>query len=74
MDTEKILEKIIHKRLYIFLQVNGLLIPNQFGFRKKHSTDYAIVQVLNKITESFANKEPLIGIYQRCLIQLIMTF
>ena len=59
----KILEKIIHKRLYIFLQVNGLLIPNQFGFRKKHSTDYAIVQVLNKITESFANKEHLIGIF-----------
>ena len=62
-SISKILEKIIHKRLYIFLQVNGLLIPNQFGFRKGHSTDLAIIQLLDKITESFANKEHLIGIF-----------
>ena len=59
----KILEKIIHKRLYSFLNINDLLISNQFGFRKGHSTDYAIVQLLNKITESFANKEHIIGIF-----------
>ena len=50
------LEKIIHKRLYTFLNNNNLLISNQFGFRKGHSTDYAIVQLLNKITESFTKK------------------
>ena len=40
-----------------------MLIPNQFGFRKGHSTDYAIIQLLDKITESFANKEHIIGVF-----------
>lgn len=62
-SISKILEKIVHKRLYIFLNINNLLVPNQFGFRKKYSTDYAIVQLLNKVTECFANKEHLIGIF-----------
>ena len=39
-----------------------MLIHNQFGFRKGHSTDYAIIQLLDKITESFANKEHIIGV------------
>ena len=55
--------KIIYKRLYLFLNVNNLLIPNQFGFRKGHSTDYAIIQLLDKITESFANQEHIIGVF-----------
>ena len=62
-SISKILEKIIYKRLYFFLNVNNLLIPNQFGFRKGHSTDYAIIQLLDKITESFANKEHIIGVF-----------
>ena len=55
-SMSKILEKIIYKRLYIFLQVNDILIPNQYGFRKKYSTDYAIIKLLDKITECFAEK------------------
>ena len=62
-SISKILEKIIYKRLYFFLNVNNLLIPNQFGFRKGYSTDYAIIQLLDKITESFANKEHIIGVF-----------
>ena len=62
-SMSKILEKIIYKRLYIFLQVNDILIPNQYGFRKHYSTDFAIIKLLNKITECFANKEHLIGIF-----------
>ena len=62
-SISKILEKIIYRRIYIFLQVNSILIPNQYGFRKKYSTDFAIVSLLNKITECFANKEHLIGIF-----------
>ena len=62
-SLSKILEKIIYKRLYIFLQVNDILIPNQYGFRKHYSTDFAIIKLLNKITECFANKEHLIGIF-----------
>ena len=59
----KILEKIIHQRLYDFLNCNNLLIPNQFGFRKSHSTDHAIIQLYDKIINSFSKKEHAISIF-----------
>ena len=34
----KILEKLMHIRLYEFLDSNLLLTENQYGFRPKHST------------------------------------
>ena len=38
----KILEKIIYERLYGFLQLNNILIDEQFGFRRQYSTSLAI--------------------------------
>ena len=32
---DKIIEKLMHKRLYTFLESNNILFCNQFGFRKK---------------------------------------
>ena len=34
-SISKILEKIVYKRLFAFLTKHNILIPNQFGFRKK---------------------------------------
>jgi hypothetical protein len=34
-----IIEKIIYKRLYCYLIDNNILVKEQFGFRKKSSTD-----------------------------------
>ena len=50
-----ILERLVYKRLYYYLLNNNILIPNQFGFRKCHSTDLAIIQLCDKIIESFIN-------------------
>ena len=36
----KLIEKIIHKRLYSFLEKNYLLFKQQYGFRNKLSTNY----------------------------------
>ena len=33
---DKIIEKLMHKRLYTFLESNNILFCNQFGFRKKN--------------------------------------
>ena len=35
---DKIMEKLMHKRLYDFLENNNILFKNQFGFRKNNST------------------------------------
>ena len=62
-SISKILEKIVYKRLYRFLQNYNLLIPNQFGFRSGHSTDYAILYMYDKIIEAFRKKEHIIAVY-----------
>ena len=49
---DKIIEKIIHARLYEFLELHNVLYENQFGFRKNNSTIFALIQITEKIKES----------------------
>ena len=42
----------MHKRLYDFLEIHNILFENQFGFRKKNSTAYALIEITEKIKES----------------------
>ena len=49
---DKIIEKIIHKKLYAFLENHKILFENQFGFRKNNSTKYALMEITEKIKES----------------------
>ena len=45
----KLLEKLAHTQLTLFLEDNALLSDNQFGFRKQRSTVHAISTLLNQI-------------------------
>ena len=45
----KIYEKIIHRRLYEYLDKLGILCDSQFGFRSKHSTSHAVHHLLDVI-------------------------
>ena len=49
---DKIIEKIIHTRLYAFLETHNILYEKQFGFRKNNSTIFASMQITEKIKES----------------------
>ena len=51
----KILERIIYNRLSSFFSENNILCKKQFGFQKQHSTDHAIVYLVNEILKSFEN-------------------
>ena len=42
----KVFERLIHKQLYTFLQLN-ILEPNQFGFRPGHSTQDVLVNMVD---------------------------
>ena len=44
----KITEKIIHSRLYAFLETHNILYEKQFGFRKNNSTIFALMQITEK--------------------------
>ena len=49
---DKIMEKIMHNRLYHFLEVNNILYSKQFGSRKNNSTMNALINITEKIKES----------------------
>ena len=51
----KIFEKIMHKRLCSFLEVNGILHPLQFGFRRKHSTQHTLISMTENIKKTIDN-------------------
>ena len=48
-NINKIFEKIMHKRVYSFLEKFNLLYKLQFGFRSKHSTSHALIHMTEAI-------------------------
>ena len=59
----KILERVMYNRLRRFLNVSKILSDNQYGFRKHHSTAYALACLYDKISSAIENKEYTVGIF-----------
>ena len=59
----KLIEKIVHKRLYSFLEKNSLLFKQQYGFRNKLSTNHTLIDITNRIQEACDNGQYARGIY-----------
>ena len=60
---DKIMEKIVHKQLYAFLEDHEILFKNQFGFRKKTSTGHSLIEITEKIQESIDSSKFGCGIF-----------
>ena len=45
----KVFEKVVHKQLYEYMASNKLFNDNQYGFRTKHSTEYAAIDLVDKV-------------------------
>ena len=61
---DKIIEKLMHKRLYTFLEDNNIVYLNQYGFRKNNSTVYALVQTTELIKASIDRGKFSCGIFR----------
>ena len=48
-NLNKIFEKIMHKRIYAFLEKYDILYNLQFGFRSKYSTTHALIHMTETI-------------------------
>ncbi|XP_065675574.1 uncharacterized protein LOC136091789 [Hydra vulgaris] len=59
----KILERIMHNRLYNYLEKNNILYHKQFGFRNNHSTEHAVIDLANQILNGFDNDSYTLGIF-----------
>lgn len=60
---DKIIEKLMHKRLYKFLESSNILFDNQFGFRKQNSTAHALIQITEQIKTTIENGKFGCGIF-----------
>ena len=60
---DKIIEKLMHKRLYNFLLEHNILYQNQFGFRKNNSTVFALAQITEMIKVSIDDRKFGCGIF-----------
>ena len=59
----KLLEKLMNKRLINFIEKNKILSKHQYGFRQNRSTEFAIIELLDKITRAIDKGEYTIGIF-----------
>ena len=50
-NIEKIIEKLMYKRLSNFLDINNLIYFLQFGFPQKHSTTHALINLTDSIRQ-----------------------
>ena len=53
----------MNNRLYKFLVENNILYQKQFGFQNLHSTDHAILQLMNQLTDAFSQEKYNLGIF-----------
>ena len=62
-NLNKILEKLVHIRVYKFLEKFHCLYSLQFGFRKKHSTNHALIDITETIRHALDNKKLVCGVF-----------
>ena len=59
----KILEKVVHRRLYKYFDAKKFLYKSQYGFRPKHSTVHAVSEFVYDALMSFENDQSTIAVY-----------
>ena len=62
-NISKLFEKCMHSRLYNFLEECNIFYKLQFGFRKKYSTNHALLSIVEHIREKMDNKMFTCGVF-----------
>ena len=59
----KVLERVMYSRLIEYLETFRMLLDNQFGFRKWHSSYMALMQLMHQLIKSLEKGETVIGVF-----------
>ena len=62
-NIDKIFEKLVHKRLSSFLEVSNIVYNRQFGFRKGHSTEHALLSMIERIQKTLDKGQVAVGVF-----------
>ena len=63
LTISKVLEKIMYKRTYGFLERTGQIYEGQYGFRSKHSCENAVQNLLTDIVKSDTNGKITVAVF-----------
>ena len=63
LTLSKLLEKIVYKRIYNFLDSTDQIYKSQYGFRSKHSCEHAITELLGEIVKKLEQKKHTIAVF-----------
>ena len=58
-----LLEKLMYKRLIKYIEKHKIVTEQQYGFRKNRSTEFAIIEFVDKITKAIDQGKYTIGIF-----------
>ena len=53
----------MYNHLYKYLKQKDILYKKQFGFQQKHSTEHAILQLIDQVNNSFERNQFTLGIF-----------
>ena len=53
----------MYNRLYSYLNKNEKLNDKQFGFRAGHSTEHAILELIDQVSNAFGNNNFVLGVF-----------
>ena len=59
----KVFERIIFNQIHNYFHVNDLYFCSQYGFRKEHSTELAVLELVDRITQHLDKGTTPINVY-----------
>ena len=59
----KVFDKLMYNKLYNFIEANDILYSHQYGFRRGHSTQQAIITLIDKMTKSVKSDDFVISVF-----------
>ena len=62
-NINKIFEKIIFERVYGYIEKSEMIYINQYGFRKQHSTNHALINITEQIRKALDENKFAFGIF-----------
>ena len=63
ITLSKLLEKVIHKWVYKFLETTNQLYRSQYGFRRRHSCETAVGELVAEIIKNMEAKKYALGLF-----------
>ena len=62
-SISKVFERILFNQIHTYFHVNNLYFCSQYGFRKEHSTELAVLELIDRITQHLEKGTIPINVY-----------